>query len=315
MNIEIPETMRQPIEDVTSLCGLSTTEVADFLKREVKPLPSKHSILGEYKTELTQAEFLTIPAANWVAPIIDTPATLGEVAEKMINDYDGNFDNLPDANRDIGWCAWLQKHWDWEKVGEIPINQTGGRLQAGDGNHRRVTLAVMCSAGQTQYSPLPFRFITAEALSKEERDTQYSEKMQAVIDRHFTTIIDEPDTLLKMPCAFTPLMPDLSMSWRTMQEWVQSYRSTPDTLRHGKQGEAYQDMKLHVENFDPEAVKFLTAYDLNFATIFHGNPHGNPTLNRKLPILLKRHKWIAAQFIRGEQWQPMAKIPNLFLVD
>ena len=255
---------------------------------------------------LTQSEFLTIEAANWVSPFITPPVTLREVAQKVIDNFDGDFDNIPDGSRDIAWCAWLQKHWDWEKVGDIQIRtDPNGKLQGGDGNHRRVVLALMVLAGQTEYRHQPCTF---EMLLPSEKKAAWihaiHEDMKSILDREFKPI--DKNTLLEMSCALPPPMPDTCIGWRKMKEWLECWHGTPDTK---KRNEAYQDMNLHVNHFNTEDVRFITKHDLNYTEDYHfETPNTNDTRMLKTRML-KRHKWIAAFFIR-EEWKEILQVPN-----
>ena len=317
MNIEIPKTLIQPIKEIANQCGLPYTEVANFVKDNISDptiYMNVYSRENSELTELTEEKFWNLRFTQpWL--VFLGAKTFKEAGQMIVDQFEADFNKIPltiesDAGyeEDFSKCNSLKENWDWNEYQPIIADVTNGFLK--DGHHRTLTLAVIFLSGEQPYRPVPCVNINPQKIIYSPlNDSDYIEECRSILNDFKT--IDKPDSLLKMPCALPPTIPDRSVGWRTMQEWVRLYKKTPDSLKRIK---AYQDMKLHVDNFDPKAVPFLTPIDLDFASVFESYQTGS---NRKRPIdlLLKRHKWIAAQFILSEQWQPKTLIPNLFLVD
>ena len=306
VKIEMPADMKNLIKKVALSCGVRAKEIIKYVTERVDgDLRNAESLVDDRK--LTQDEFMTIPAAQWVSPFIDTPATLEQVASKIIDDYEGNFDNISEGNQDLAWCSWLQKHWDWEKVGRIETSAANGEIMGGDGNHRRVTLAVLLKTGQTEYRPITCHVISAAELTPELRDKHMRAETQRILTRDFKTI-ETVDTLLSMPCMLKPIRPDFLVGVRTMQNWIDGYQSThPDNYN-----DTYFDMKSYLDTFNRLRVTFLTNYDM----YYHQWQDSLKEQGREKRFL-DRQKWIIALGILimngQEEWKPVLHIPDLFL--
>ena len=264
----------------------------------------------------TLDDFFSLPLPYWIEPITTPHAPLGKVADVVMEQYEGNLDSIENANRDIAWCAWLQRHWNWARLGtiEIKVNPKPPYYTTADGNHRSVVLACMITAGQTDFRKGCFRLTKYESGEKWKHITP-------LLDADEFTPITTPETLLNIACIYPPCEPDNAIGHRSIAQWIDGYYRTLD-----RQSEIYQAITKAVDTFDRQAVKFLTDYDLHLSDWIHAkepktiqDADGNAMIINIDDLLRKRHLWILAYCIRLSQgfvkFTPIPMLPDFFLLD
>lgn len=136
-----PADLQAEIEAKAKACGLPVSEVYAHLNYKLETIEIKPRMAR--RVPLDESAFFQMTAARWVEPIgIGMSPTLGEVARKVIADYDSDLLNVPNGNQHLAWAGYLQKHWSWEKAGTD--------FMFGDGMHRRVALSVLLLLGRTR---------------------------------------------------------------------------------------------------------------------------------------------------------------------
>ena len=159
----ILEECKAMIQERADDYGISYKQMIAFLEY----MQSRLQLLTNFTTTtegpFNEQGFWQVMAANWIYEALDFKGTvsLKEVAERMLERYDGDFSKIPEQTLDINWCNYLLKNWDYKKAGDTLLTEifqgNSQTLTAGDGNHRRIVIAVGYKSGQIPKLPEKMR--------------------------------------------------------------------------------------------------------------------------------------------------------------
>ena len=143
------------VEDRADFYDLSYTQMIAFLEQlqALLELPVTTTIIADKETQsVTLSEFWKTPVQPWIREPLgfDTNVLLKEVATYICAHFDGDFEKIPGfPTSRLVWCSYLLKNWDDSKCDIIHFERNvQGEILGGEGNHRRLVLAVGYLSGR-----------------------------------------------------------------------------------------------------------------------------------------------------------------------
>lgn len=179
LSINKKKTLRMPIggedqrliQERADFYGISSAQMVSVLEdmQVLLQLPVKTTTTADKDTSVTLEDFWRIPVQPWITKPLDFQgnASLKEVATHICLQFNADFEKIIEPpSMDLLWCSYLLKNWDYEKCGIIHLDKdVNGKFLGGEGNHRRLVLAVGYLSGQLPHIPLhaivPFTRIDA----------------------------------------------------------------------------------------------------------------------------------------------------------
>ena len=143
------------VEDRADFYDLSYAQMIAFLEQlqALLELPVTTTIIADKETQsVTLSEFWKTPVQPWIREPLgfDTNVLLKEVATYICAHFDGDFEKIPGfPTSRLVWCSYLLKNWDDSKCDIIHFERNvQGEILGGEGNHRRLVLAVGYLSGR-----------------------------------------------------------------------------------------------------------------------------------------------------------------------
>ena len=150
----ILEECKAMIQERADDYGISYNQMIRFLEYMQSRLQLSTTLTMTTKKPFNEQAFLQLDAANWICESLGFTkiVSLEQIAERMCERYDADFSKIPEQTIDIVWCDYLLKNWDYKKAGNMLMSQAfQDDLQtftAGDGNHRRIVIAIGYKGGK-----------------------------------------------------------------------------------------------------------------------------------------------------------------------
>jgi len=149
----IDEKHKRIIEARADVYGISYPQMVSVLEdvQSQLKLPINTTVTVEQDREVTLDAFWRIPVQPWIwDPLgLEADVRLKEVADVICTRFDADFEKVAAPNIHLVWCSYLLKNWDYEKCGTIDLQRNArGDFLGGEGNHRRLVLAVGYLSGQ-----------------------------------------------------------------------------------------------------------------------------------------------------------------------
>ena len=148
------------VEDRADFYDLSYAQMIAFLEelQTLLELPVTTTIIEDKETQsVTLSEFWQTPVQPWIREPLgfDTHVTLKEVATYICAHFDGDFEKIPSfPTSRLVWCSYLLRNWDDSKCDIIHFERNvQGEILGGNGNHRRLVLAVGYLSGRLPKIP------------------------------------------------------------------------------------------------------------------------------------------------------------------
>ena len=158
--MHIDKKNRARVEDRADFYDLSYAQMIAFLEElqgTLLELPVTTKLIEDKEHSVTLSEFWRVPVQPWIREPLgfDINVTLKEVATYICAHFDGDFEKIPGfPTSRLVWCSYLLRNWDDSKCDIIHLEKNvRGDLLGGEGNHRRLVLAVGYLSGQLPKIP------------------------------------------------------------------------------------------------------------------------------------------------------------------